>query len=202
MWHHVKGRDKGLGKGHHFDSVEHSLNAKGIRSKKRIKKNPKIHSENEFIDGATKSPFIKEGIIDKISETTEKLAPIKSALQLAFPHASPAIEVGYQVLTSLDTIRDMYNYNGTSHNELKNTLNENLKEAAKYVINSTIHHATISTIVDYSSNYLDEKQVFEALAEGLKFDKSYSHTFKEFYQTSLKNVLNQEFDKRLINPLM
>lgn len=142
----------------------------------------------------------EESYIDKISKTTAKLTPIKVALKYAFPQAAPAIEVGYQFLTNLDTIRGRCNYIGTTRNDLKNVINETIEDAAKYVFNSSlksIKENTISNLVEYSSNYLDEKQVFEALTEELKFDKSYSHAFKEFYQTSLKNVLNQEFDENV-----
>ncbi len=141
-----------------------------------------------------------EGIINKISEKAEKLTPFKIALQLAFPQAALPIEGVYQVLTNLDTIRNMYNYSGTPNNDLKKAFSEIVEGATKNIANSTIQQIkdiTISNIVDNSAKYLDEKQVFEDLTEKLNLDKSNINNFKDFYKTSLKNYIDREFEKNV-----
>lgn len=139
--------------------------------------------------------------IDKISKVTEKLTPIKTALQLAFPQAVLPIEVGYQVLTNLDTIRDVYNYSGNSNDEIKKALNETLENAAKHVINSVVQpikENMVSDIVDNSSKYLEDKQIFKDITEKLSLGDSYSDDFRDFYKTSLRNCLNQIYEN--VNP--
>ncbi len=146
--------------------------------------------------------IIDNDYINKISKTTEKLTPFKIALQSAFPQVAVPIEVGYKVLTNLDTIKYNYNYSITPDDKLKKALNDILKDAVKYIAIFAIQpikDSVISIIVDNSSKYLDEKRLFKDLTEKLGLDESYVNNFKDFYKTSMKNYLNQEFEEK-INP--
>lgn len=145
---------------------------------------------------------IQEDFIYKISKTTKELTTLKNTFQMIIPQYAGPIEVGYQILSNLDTIRNLYNCDDSASYELKNALNETLKDITKNVVNSAIQpikQDTISNIVESSSKYLEEKQVFKDIIEVFKLDESYSDDFKDFYQTSLNNYLNQEFDEHL-NP--
>lgn len=147
-----------------------------------------------------KKSIPEEDYISKISKTTKELTPLKNTFQAVIPQLAGPIEVGYQILSNLDTIRNLYNCHGSTSYELKNALNETLKDITKNVVNSAIQpikQDIISNIVGSTSNYMDEKQVFKDITEVLKLDESYSDDFKDFYQTSLNNYLNQEFDEHL-----
>jgi DNA-binding MarR family transcriptional regulator len=128
--------------------------------------------------------------VKNISTTTRKLSPLKSALKIAFPHAAPPIEVGYQVLANLNTIRDGYKAYSKADPSLKIALNSTITSA----VNHTIQNASsfgISGFARVSANYLENRQVFSDLTQQLNLDESYSKTFKSFYQASMKKSLDK-----------
>lgn len=176
----------------------------------RIKRNRNVYRLVEQRIGILKKPKPKHidrkpipnksDHVDKISKAAVKLRPLKTALQLAFPKAALPMEVGYRVLANLSTIRNTYSiYGGASYYELRNALNETVQDSTKstvtYLARSGIQHVNeeaVSTIVGYTSEYLEKKDVFKDLTEALKMDESYSESFKDFYQITLKNYLNQK----------
>ncbi|MCK4521251.1 MAG: MarR family transcriptional regulator [Nanoarchaeota archaeon] len=143
-----------------------------------------------------------EHYIDKISKTTIKLSPLKTALQSAFPHIALPLEAGYQILSNLDTIRDSYNLTtDTGSYSLCNALNETVKTATRlaynHVVNyvsQTIGNAVIPNIVETSSKYLEQKDIFKDITESLNLDESYSDDFKNFYDASLSNCLKNRIN--------
>ncbi len=123
-------------------------------------------------------------IMDEISKASR---PIKILFEWAFPPATPAIEVVYQIITN---------------NKLKKALNGFLETTAKYVLNSAIQSIKedkISDIVDISSKYWEDKHVFKDITEKFNLGDSYSDDFRDFYKTSLSNCLNQIYDN--VNPI-
>lgn len=193
------------GKGLEKKAPKHSEAARIANTKKLFKNTlrTRIVPRNEVIE-ATEDPFIldseitQEGIMDGISKKTKKLTPLKFALQLIFPQAILPIEGVYQVLTHLDIISNINGHNSSTNNSFKKALNEVFGDMTKFIADSTINEVkdtAISNIVDNSAQYLDEKQVFEDLTEKLNLDK-YTNDFKDFYKTSFKNYLNQEFEKK------
>ncbi|HDL01560.1 MAG TPA: hypothetical protein ENH23_04935 [candidate division Zixibacteria bacterium] len=142
----------------------------------------------------------KSDYVEKISETAIKFRPLKTALQLAFPKAALPMEMGYRVLTNLNTIRNMYDtYDGESSFQLRNVLNDTVSDATKFTFTQLANYSlqpvkgeVVSTIVESSSEYLEKKEVFKDLTDALQLDESHSRFFKMFYQNSLKNYLNQK----------
>lgn len=193
-------KKKSLNRKGWFEEKKPTLTNKGIKDVAPI--HHKVAIEKEAgkacnIPMQKKESAQEEDSIDKISKVTEKLTPIKTALQLAFPQAALPIEVGYKVLTNLDTIREVYNYPANSNDELKKALNETLENAAKHVINSVVQpikENMVSDIIDNSSKYLEDKQVFKDITEKIGLGESYSDDFRDFYKTSLRDGLNQIYE--------
>ena len=159
-------------------------------------------SPAEHYEGYHEEAFT-EDYIDEISNTAVKLSPLKIALQSIFPPATLPLEIGYQILSNLDTVRNMYNLTTvTLSDEFKNTLNETVKNAAKLAyphivgfIAQPIKDAIIPNIIETSSKYLEQKDIFKDVTESLNLDVSYSDDFKDFYKASLSNCLKDKFNR-------
>ena len=117
---------------------------------------------------------------------------IKDAAQIAFPHATVPIEVGYIFLCSLDTIRTEYS---ASESDRSPELGRALSITIKKVGIQSIGCDTVSIIAEKSSEYLEQAQLFTPLTERLGLEESCSRDFRYFYETSLKSCLNQKFDE-------
>lgn len=136
---------------------------------------------------------------DKIKQ----LEPAKTAAQsvcysIGSPQAAVMIEIAYQFFSNFSKIRSLYNFSVSTSNKLIDAY-EALKAATKNIVNSKaiqpIKEEKISEIVETISNDLEEKQEFTRLIkEELKLDESSSSNFKDFYKTSLKNILIKKFD--------
>lgn len=140
------------------------------RAQRRALSEPNVNRESQ------KS---SQELMDEISKAAR---PIKILFEWAFPPATPAIEVVYQIITNT---------------KLKKALNGFLETTAKYVLNSAIQSIKedkISDIVDISSKYWEDKHAFKDITEKLNLGDSYSDDFRDFYKTSLSNCLNQIYD--------
>lgn len=173
----------------------------------RIRRNTEVYREVEkIIRRRTVKPSndyneenSNEDDVDQISDTIRELSPFKNALQFAFPHTAVPLEIGYQVLTNLPTVRDIYNLTtASSSDEFKNALNETVEDATrstyhyiKDVITQPIRDKIIPDIAETSSRYLEEKGLFKDITESLNLDESYSDDFKDFYKTSLSSCLKE-----------
>lgn len=144
------------------------------------KKTEKLNQETDYID--------------TITENTKKYRPIKYGLQLLFPTLAPPIEVFYLVFTNLNTIRGVYNFTNSPSEELNKPLNETIGDVVGKITKTAMPliDSNILEITDKSIEYLNEKNVFKDLIEVVGLEEHYSNSFKEFYNTSLKNSLNQE----------
>lgn len=166
-----------------------------------IYKRPKIFEHHEEKDYNEKDS--SEDYIDKISTTTVKLSPLKITLQSMFPYGAVPLEIGYQILSNLNTVRNMYNLTtATRSYEFKNSLNETVKDATKLVyphiagfIAQPIKDKIIPNIVETSSKYLEEKEIFKDITKYLNLDESYSDDFKDFYKASISNCLKDKFNE-------
>ena len=154
-----------------------------------------------YSDDYSESEVDEEDMIDKISNTASRLAPAKTVMQLAFPPSAPAIEVGYQFVSHLGTMRDVYNL-ARDGSDLEEVLYKTSEGAAKFVCQKVVDSATqpirdtaIPEAVKASSKFLEEQQVFSKVTRELKLDNSYKDTFKEFYESSLEEGLKGVLDK-------
>lgn len=202
----------------HFRPERYVVKRKSIRDKRhnewRLRRNADVYREVEkhiriyrpspveHYAGYNEEDFT-EDYIDKISNTTVKLFPLKIALQSIFPHGALPLEVGYLILSNLDTVRNMYNLTTvTLSDEFRHTLNETIKAATKLAyphivgfIAQPIKDTIIPNIVETSSKYLEQKEVFKDITESLNLDGSYSDDFKDFYKASLSNCLKDKFNR-------
>ena len=177
----------------------------------RVNEDTKTHEEDRDITPKTLFPKLpkpelnkdqNKGIIDRISKTTKRLSPLKTALQSAFPHMALPIEAGYHILSNLDTIRDVYKLTtNVVSRPLNDILSETVKGAAGLVckhllgsVTQSIGSTIIPNIVETSSKYLEEKDIFNDVTEALKLDESHSEDFKDFYETSLSNSLRKRLE--------
>lgn len=174
----------------------------------RIRRNADVYREVEKRIGIRRKTVVgndyneensNEDYIDQISDTIRELSPFKNALQSAFPHTAVPLEIGYQMLTNLPTVRDIYNLTtASSSDEFKNALNETVEDATKStyhyikdVITQPIRDKIIPNIVETSSRYLEKKGLFKDITESFNLDESYSDDFKDFYKTSLSSCLKE-----------
>ena len=135
---------------------------------------------------------------EKHHDFTEKnkknMKIIKTVSQALCPAAALPIEIGFQVITHLDIIRDGYNFNSSPSEELKKPLNEYMGDIVEMTMNATglpLEVGNISEIVSKASETLQETNALKDLTEVFDFEDYYSNTFNDFYNTSLKNSLNQ-----------
>lgn len=171
-----------------FREIENQINSKISRSSKRSEKKDNIEKKHG------------EDNLDKISNTTVQLSPLKIALQILFPEAAVPLEVGYRVFSNLNAGRDMYkNATSVSSSDFENVFNETIKDSTKLaypfiegIIAQPIKDTMITEIVDISSKYLEDKDIFKDVAEIFDEHKSYSGDFKDFYKTSLSNCLTNK----------
>ena len=133
--------------------------------------------------------------IDNITKNAIKIKPLKSIIQLAFPHAALPIEIGFQIITHLDVIKNGCNFNSSPSEELRKPLNEYVGDIARMTMNATdlpLVESNISEIASKASEKLQETNTLKDLTEAFNLEEFYINSLKEFYNTSLKNSLNQE----------
>lgn len=137
----------------------------------------------------------QETNISDATKTAIKIKPLKSIIQLAFPHAALPIEIVFQIITHFDVIRHGYNFNSSPSEEARKPLNEYVGYIARMTMNATdlpLVENNISEIASKASEKLQETNILKDLTEALNLEEFYINSFKEFYNTSLKNSLNQE----------
>ena len=174
-----------------FREIEKQINTK--RSKISMSGKKKDNKKKNY----------SEDCLDKISNTTVKLSPLKIALQIMFPEAAVPLEVGYRVFSNLNTGRDMYkNATSVSSSDFGNVFNETINNSTKLaypfiegIIAQPIKDTMITEIADISSKYLEEKDIFKDITEIFDKHKSYSDDFKDFYKISLSNCLTNKFNE-------
>lgn len=94
------------------------------------------------------------------------------------------------------------NATSISSSDFVNVFNETIKDSTKLtypfiegIIAQPIKDTMITEIVDISSKYLEEKDIFKDVAEIIDKHKSYSDDFKDFYKISLSNCLTNKFEE-------
>jgi hypothetical protein len=169
----------------------------------RIRRDAKVYRIVERRIGILRnyeSEDSEEDYTTTVSHVAERLSPLKEAIKVMFPAAAIPVEVGYQILSNLDTVRNIYNLanaDSINSNDLRIVLNDAVSNATRMAISQLgefavrpIKEKVIPNFVENSCKYLDGKGVFKDVTTSLGLDESYSEQLKDFYNKSLNNCLH------------
>jgi hypothetical protein len=136
-----------------------------------------------------------------VAQTTRSARPIVTALELSYPPAAPAIEVGYQIICNLDTMRDVCHI-ASSPKPFDKKVSDVTKLAAKKLASNLVAQTIWGPVdrinriaVHRISGELAKKHVFSELARGLGLQDDQSKILQEFFEDAMLKLLEKGEEK-------
>lgn len=132
-----------------------------------------------------------------ISRKAKLAQPVVRILEASYPPAAPAIEIGYQIVSNLDTVREVYRI-AASPSPFEKKLSGFTKLAASKIarnLASQAVHLPIDQVNDLAvqsmANELKKKHVFDELAKTLEQYGIGSALLQELFTDAMRKLMEK-----------